>query len=239
MANPTSLHTNNRPAGGGTPIARKGLHEEVAARLRDMIVEGELEPGTRVPERELCLRFGISRTPLREALKILASEGLIDLQHHRGAVIASLTAEALDDLFQVMGALEALAGRIACERASDAAIGDIRTLHERMLGHHARGELSDYFRLNQRIHEGIVAAAGNLILSQLYRGLSVRIRRARYMANLSKARWDQAVAEHQQILEALTARDGARLGRLLEEHLRHKLDVVKTVILNQHQGRSD
>jgi DNA-binding GntR family transcriptional regulator len=239
MGESTSLPADNLPRESATPIARKGLHEEVAARLRDMIVEGELEPGARVPERELCLRFGISRTPLREALKILASESLIDLQHHRGAVVSSLTAAALDDLFQVMGALEALAGRAACERASDAAIGEIRALHERMLGHYARGELSDYFRLNQRIHEGIVAAAGNPVLSQLYRGLSVRIRRARYMANLSKPRWDQAVAEHRQILEALTARDGARLGRLLEEHLRHKLDVLKTVILNPHQGRSD
>ena len=205
-----------------------------SARLRDMIVEGALEPGARVPERELCLRFGISRTPLREALKILASEGLVDLQHHRGAVVSSLTAETLNDLFEVMGALEALAGKTACANASDAAIGEISALHERMLGHHARGELSDYFRLNQRIHEGIVAAAGNPVLSQLYRGLSVRIRRARYMANLSKPRWDQAVGEHQQILEALMARDGARLGRLLEEHLRRKLDVLKTVVLNQN-----
>ena len=232
MGESTFLSSTPLPREDAAPIARKGLHEEVAARLRDMIVEGVLEPGARVPERELCLRLGISRTPLREALKILASEGLVDLQHHRGAVVSSLTAAALDDLFQVMGALEALAGKAACERASDTAIGEIRALHERMLGHHARGELSDYFRLNQRIHEGIVAAAGNSVLSQLYRGLSVRIRRARYMANLSKPRWDQAVAEHQQILETLMARDGVRLGRLLEEHLRHKLDVVKAVFLN-------
>ena len=232
MGESTFLSSTPLPREDAAPIARKGLHEEVAARLRDMIVEGVLEPGARVPERELCLRLGISRTPLREALKMLASEGLVDLQHHRGAMVSSLTAAALDDLFQVMGALEALAGKAACERASDVAVDEIRALHERMLEHHARGELSDYFRLNQRIHESIVAAAGNPMLSQLYRGLSVRIRRARYMANLSKPRWDQAVAEHQQILEALTARDSARLGRLLEEHLHHKLDVVKTVILN-------
>jgi DNA-binding GntR family transcriptional regulator len=233
MGESKSLPVKHLRRAGEAPIARKGLHEEVAARLRDMIVEGALEPGARVPERELCLRFGISRTPLREALKMLASEGLVDLRHHRGAVISSLTAEALDNLFEVMGALEALAGKAACVNATDAAIGEIRALHERMLGHHARAELSDYFRLNQRIHEGIVAAAGNPVLSQLYRGLSAHIRRARYMANLSRPRWDQAVAEHQQILEALMARDGARLGRLLEEHLRHKLDVVKTVIQNQ------
>lgn len=229
-----SFSTDTLAAVENAPIARKGLHEEVAARLRDMIVEGGLEAGARVPERELCERFGISRTPLREALKILAAEGLVDLQHHRGAMVSRLTAEALDDLFQVMGALEALAGEAACERASDAAIAKIREFHERMLEHHARGELSEYFRLNQRIHEGIVAAAGNPLLTQMYRGLSVRIRRARYMANLSKIRWDRAVAEHEQILEALVTRDGARLGNLLRAHLRNKLDVVKTVILKNN-----
>lgn len=232
MNKSNSMPMDTLTATENTPIARKGLHEEVAARLRDMIVEGDLEPGARVPERELCVRFGISRTPLREALKILASEGLVDLQHHRGALVCKLTAEALDDLFQVMGALEALAGEIACERASDAAISEIRECHERMLGHHARAELSDYFRLNQQIHESIIAAAGNPALTQIYRGLSVRIRRARYMANLSKARWDRAVAEHEQILKALIARDGANLGRLLRDHLRNKLDAIKTVIAN-------
>ena len=232
MNKSTTVPLDSLTATENAPIERKGLHEEVAARLRDMIVEGGLEPGERVPERELCVRFGISRTPLREALKILASEGLVDLQHHRGAVVSRLTTEALDDLFQVMGALEALAGEIACERASDAAIAGIRDCHERMLGHHARGELSEYFRLNQQIHEAIIAAAGNPVLTQIYRGLSVRIRRARYMANLSKARWDRAVSEHEQILQALLARDGARLGRLLRDHLRNKLDAIKTVIVN-------
>lgn len=214
-----------------SPIARAPLHEEVARRIRDLIVEGELAPGTRVPERELCARFGISRTPLREALKILASEGLVDLQHHKGAVIAQLTPALVDEMFEVMEALEALAGELACARASDAALAEIAALHQQMLVRYAKRELSEYFQLNQRIHEAIVAAAGNTLLSQLYRGLSARIRRARYMANLSPARWRQAVAEHEQILAALTARDGARAARLLKEHLQHKADVVKAVLL--------
>lgn len=213
------------------PISRTPLHDEVARRIRDLIVEGELAPGARVPERELCERFGISRTPLREALKILASEGLVDLQHHRGALISQLTSEAVDEMFQVMEALEALAGELACSHASDADIAAIRALHERMLAEHARRELSEYFKLNQRIHEAIVAAAGNALLAQIYRGLNMRLRRARYMANLSPPRWDQAVAEHEQILAALERRDGARLARLLREHLQHKADVVKAVLL--------
>jgi len=219
-----------------SPIARRALHDQVVARLRDMIVEGELAPGERVPERELCARLGISRTPLREALKVLAADGLVDLQHHRGATVSRLTADAVDDMFRVMEALEALAGELACARAADDQIAAIRALHEQMRAFHARRKLSDYFRLNQRIHAGIVEAAANPVLANIYRGLSARIRRARYMANLSRARWDEAMTEHELILEALAARDGARLGRLLRVHLRHKAEVVKAVLLGKSGG---
>lgn len=213
------------------PIARRALHDEVIRRLRDLIVEGELPPGARIPERELCNSFGISRTPLREALKVLASEGLVDLNYNRGATVSRLTLEAVDDMFQVMGALEALAGESACLCATTEDISAIEDLHSKMLIHHERHELSEYFRLNQLIHESIIDAAGNPILKNIYQGLSIRIRRARYMANLSRPRWDQAVAEHQEILEALRARDGKRLSRLLKEHLLHKSDVVKAFLL--------
>jgi DNA-binding GntR family transcriptional regulator len=213
------------------PIARRALHDEVVWRIRDLIVQGELAPGERVPERELCERFGISRTPFREALKVLATEGLIDLQHHRGAVVSKVSAGDVDDMFQVMGVLEALAGELACRRAGDAEIAVVEQLHERMLVHYRERDLSNYFQVNQRIHESIMQAAGNPVLINLYSTLSVRIRRARYMANLSQARWDQAVAEHEEILEALKARDGKRLGQLLRDHLLHKADVIKAVLL--------
>jgi len=216
---------------GAAPIARRALHDEVVQRIRDLIVQGELSPGERVPERELCERFGISRTPFREALKVLATEGLIDLQHHRGAVISRVTGHDVDDMFQVMGVLEALAGELACQRASDTEIVAIEQSHEQMLHHYREHDLSGYFQLNQRIHESIMQAAGNPVLANLYATLSVRIRRARYMANLSQARWDQAVAEHEEILNALKRRDGGRLGRLLRDHLLHKADVIKAVLL--------
>jgi DNA-binding GntR family transcriptional regulator len=221
------------PAGSSetAPIARRALHDEVVRRIRDLIVQGDLAPGERVPERELCERFGISRTPFREALKVLATEGLIDLQHHRGAVVSTVTAGDVDDMFQVMGVLEALAGELACRRASDAEITAIEQFHERMLERYRVHDLSSYFQFNQRIHEAIMQAAGNPVLINLCGTLSVRIRRARYMANLSQARWDQAVAEHEEILDALKARDGKRLGRLLRDHLLHKADVVKAVLL--------
>lgn len=217
----------------GAPIARTALHDEVVRRLRDLIAEGTLMPGARIPERALCQRYAISRTPLREALKILASEGLVDLQHNRGATVSRLTPRAVDDMFQVMEVLEGLAGELACARIEDADIVAIEALHKQMRAHHAQQALPDYFRVNQRIHERIVEAAANPVLSNAYRGLSLRIRRARYFANLSQERWDQAVEEHGQILAALKARDGKRLGRLLKEHLQHKAQVLRAVLVGE------
>lgn len=222
----------NRPA-VDAPIARSALHNQVVHRLRDLIAEGALMPGTRIPERELCQRFGISRTPLREALKILASEGLVDLQHNRGATVSRLTPQAVDDMFQVMEVFEGLAGELACIRIDETGIAAIEALHKQMRLHHAQQALPDYFRVNQRIHERIVEAAANPVLSNMYRALSLRIRRARYLANLSQERWDQAMDEHGQIFAALKARDGKQLGKLLKEHLRHKAEVLRAVLAGE------
>jgi DNA-binding GntR family transcriptional regulator len=207
------------------------LHDELVERLRELIVESTLEPGARVPERELCERFAVSRTPLREALKVLASEGLLELLPHRGAQVTRLTAADLDEMFPVMGALEALAGELACARITEAEMAEVRALHYQMVLHATRGELPEYFRLNQRIHEAIMAAAHNPTLARLYRGLAGRVRRARYLANMSKARWSQAVTEHEAILAALERRDGAALGRVLKAHLQNKCETVKESFL--------
>ncbi len=208
------------------PITRRSLHDELVARLRDMIVEGELRPGARLPEKELCTRFGVSRTPLREALKVLASEGLVEISPHRGATVVQISRADIEEMFPVMGALEALAGELACANVDAAGIAEITALHHQMVAHYHRKELADYFRLNQQIHERILEAAGNATLSALHRSLAGRVRRARYMANMSAQRWAQAVEEHEQILAALTARDGKRLAELLRRHLQHKAEVV-------------
>ncbi len=209
-----------------TDTAPVSLHDELVERLRELIVVSTLEPGARVPERELCERFSVSRTPLREALKVLASEGLLELLPHRGAQVTRLTAAYLDEMFPVMGALEALAGELACARITEAEMAEVRALHYQMVLHATRGELPEYFRLNQRIHEAIMAAARNPTLSRMYRSLAGRVRRARYIANMSQARWDQAVAEHEAILAALERRDGAALGRVLKAHLQNKCETV-------------
>src|SRR5690606_25552615 len=177
------------------PICPRPLHSEVADRLRDLIVQGEFEPGTRLNERLLTERFGISRTPLREAIKMLASEGLVQLLPNRGAVVTAITRKSALDMFQVMGVLESLAGELACARATDQDIEEIANLHATMRRHYKRRELNEYFRLNQEIHQRIVDCAGNKELADIYRRLSVRLRRARYMANSSKERWDAAMAD--------------------------------------------
>lgn len=205
---------------------RRLLHEAVIDQLRDLIVQGELAPETKLNERVLAERLGTSRTPLREAIKFLASEGLVELLPHRGAVVAPLKPEKMREVFVVLGALEALAGDLACRNASEADIADIRGLHYHMLAHHARGELAQYFRYNQQIHHRIIDCAGNATLAQAWRAMNAHVKRARYLANLSRERWDKAVKEHEDMIEALTRRDGTRLQALLRDHLANKLVMV-------------
>lgn len=200
------------------------LHGGLVAALRDYIVEGSLDDGARVPERLLCERFGISRTPLREALKVLAAEGLIELLPNRGARVRVFSAEDLSELFDVMGGLEALAGRLACERIDDAEVAEIERVHHEMYRHYLRRDLHGYFQCNQEIHRMIVAAAGNATLSATYGSLAGRIRRVRYAANLDKQRdrWGEAMREHEAILDALRRRAGGELSDVLFLHLRNK-----------------
>ncbi len=206
------------------------LHDGVVDAIRNMIFDGELIGGQRVPEKLICKKLSISRTPLREALKVLASEGLLTLPTNRGARVNRLKTEDLDDMFPVMGALEALAGELVCKRISDAQIDEIRSLHYQMAAYHKNGNLGGYFNLNQRIHAGIMAATKNATLGDLYALLAGRIRMARYRANFSQKRWDQAMAEHEEILDALVARDNARLTKTLRTHLKNTCDTVKLLI---------
>lgn len=215
---------------GVSPISRRPLHEETVERLRDLIVQGRLAPGARLNERVLCAQLGISRTPLREALKLLAQEGLVELLPNRGAMVSRIDPERLAATLQVMGALEALAGELACRYATPSRLARIRVLHEKMLAMHARGDLAAYFRYNQAIHLEIVEASRNEPLANTYRQLNANVRRARFMANLSKERWDEAVREHEEILAALEARDVPKLKQLLEDHLTHKLAAVLQTI---------
>jgi len=216
-----------------TPIARTSLHDEVAQRLRDMVVEGELAPSARLNERVLCDRLQVSRTPLREAFRVLAAEGLLQLLPNRGAVVTPLSAAELDATIEVLAVLEELTGRLAVQRIDSAALAQIEARHHEMLAHHLRGDLPAYFRANQDIHFALVAATGNAVLEREYRLLNARIRRYRYMANLSAARWQESIDEHEAFLASLKAKDGTALAGQLSQHLFNKLRSVKAQLAAQ------
>lgn len=212
------------------PIRRRPLHDEVTERLRDMIVEGRLTPGARVNEAALCEQLGVSRTPLREALKILAAEGLVDLLPRRGARVAGLSATELGELFEVLSGLERTAAELAALRASEADLARLEELQARIEQHHDARNRHDYAHDNHALHETIVALAGNAVLKEVHARLMTRVRRARYMALLSQERWDESVAEHAAILAALAARDARRAGELMHRHVARTGEVVRAAL---------
>jgi len=139
---------------------------------------------------------------------------------------AKLTDKDMRDLFEVCQGLEALAGELACERISDDEIAEVAAAHTAMAQHYRNGDLISYYRCNRAIHEAIVAAAGNPVLSGLYESVTARIRRARYVTPMTPPRWALALQEHEAILNALRRRDGVGLSHILRTHLRHKRDEV-------------
>lgn len=212
------------------PIPRPSLHEELVDRIRGLIVEDRFQPGEKIPEKSLCDSFGVSRTPLREALKVLASEGLVVLTPNRGARVATVTPEELANTFPVLATLERLVGELAAERISDTEIAYIRDRHTAMVQHHTVRDRSAYFIANQDIHRALLRGADNPVLEQHHIALASRVRRARFMANISDARWTDAITEHAAILAALEARDSPRLGALLSDHLLNKYAALQRTL---------
>lgn len=207
-------------------IQHRNLYREVADRVRELIEHGELAPGERISEKHLCEKFGVSRTPLREALKVLASEGLIELLPNRGARVMQLTLKKVKDTYDLMGALEGLSGELACYNASDGEIEAICALHEKMLEHHRNQELQSYFHINQQIHERLLNASQNEILLEMYNNLSQRVKRVRYSKKMTDSYWARAVDDHDKMIEALKKRNGPQLGQILRDHLCNKLEVA-------------
>ncbi|HET9146795.1 MAG TPA: GntR family transcriptional regulator [Acetobacteraceae bacterium] len=197
-------------------------HEEVVARIREQLIEGHIAPGARIPEQELCRALNISRTPLREALKVLAAEGHVVLLPNRGARAAKLTISDVRELFEVSAALESAAGELACPRIGDSEIASIAAQHDNMVTHFEARDMPAYYACNRAIHEAIVQACGNAVMIGIYESVSARIRRARYITPMTEAHWRVAVLEHEAMLNALQRRDGPMLAMILKTHLRHK-----------------
>jgi DNA-binding GntR family transcriptional regulator len=218
------------------PIQRRTLHVEVLTRLRDMIIEGQLGPGTRINEGQVGAQLGVSRTPLREAIKTLASEGLVEIIPAKGAVVRTFSEEDLRQTFEALKVLEQSAGRIVCERAPSASIDGIRDLHRQMLVLYAARQRLDYFKLNQAIHTAIVAASGNAILLEMHATLQARVKRARFIGNGEPEKWAAAVAEHEQMMAALDARDAEALAETLGRHMDAAFARVRYLFSEQKAG---
>jgi len=214
-----------------TMVMRQSLHSWLVEHLHEMLLEGELKPGEKINEQALCVRFNVSRTPLREAMKVLASEGLVQLLPNRGAVVALISRDEIDELFPIMGALEALAGELACANASDDDIAGMRSMHNNMVEHFRNQDPVAYIKLNRDIHNKFFAFAANPSLSAMYQSLMIRIHSVRYVAKKSPERWQQAVEDHQRMMVAFENRDGPLLAAILRIHLRHKAEMVRESLL--------
>ena len=211
----------------GRGINRGALHETVAKRLLDMILVGRLPAGEVIRELEMCKELGISRTPMREALKVLAADDIVALLPGRGAVVVAPNADDIKGALYAVGAIEGACAPLACANMTAAELSAIRDLHGRMVRHHRRNERLKYFRTNLRIHEKIVAASRNAFLIGLHRKLVLKVRRIRFLGNAQIAWWDQAIREHEQMLDCLKARDGERLSRILRMHMVLTWDDIK------------
>jgi DNA-binding GntR family transcriptional regulator len=214
------------PSARVLPLAPGVLHEQAAARLRQAIVEGTIAPGAKLNERELAAQLAISRTPLREAIRRLAAEGLVELLPHRGAVAVQLAPQDIADTFEVIAGLEGQSGELAAGRITAAELAEIRALHQQMRAAHARRDLPAYYRTNAEIHDRINIAARNPVLTHTYRTINARLQALRFRSNFDDAKWARALEEHDRMVELLAARDGARLRKLLVAHLEHKRDAV-------------
>ena len=216
---------------GVTRIARVTLHDAVLNQLRDMIIEGVLAPGTRINEGQVGASLGVSRTPLREAIKTLASEGLIEILPAKGAIVRRFNERDIRDILEVLKLLEQAAARLTCQRASDDEIAAIERLHQQMMQLYRDRNRLAYFKLNQSIHTAIVRASGNATLLQTHEQLQARIKRVRFIGNEKPERWAGAVSEHEEMIAALRKRDGEGLAEVLGRHLDKTMERVRDAIV--------
>ena len=191
----------------------------MSGHIRNLIVHGELASGERINELGLSEALGVSRTPIREALKVLAAEGLVELLPNRGSRVTTPSTDEIVNLFAVIAALERLAVETVTLQASAPALARLRALHDEMLRRYAEGDRDRYFELNHRIHETIIEMAANPQLSRTHADLMTRARRPRFVAITSDGRWDESVKEHELVMSAMELRDARFAGEILFRHV--------------------
>ena len=204
----------------------QNLHEAIFQKLRLLLVEGKIIPGSKLNERELAESLNVSRTPIREAIRRLAADGLVELIANRGAIAVQLSLEDVIHTFNVIADLEGFSGELAANNISDTVLSELEALQYEMMASYARRDLSTYYKLNLRIHHLINQAANNPVLAQLFSQVNARIEALRFRSNQDGVKWEKAVEEHQEMLDTLKARDSVRMRRIMVKHVQNKRDVV-------------
>ena len=200
-------------------IRAKTLHQVVADQMREMIRGGTLALGQKINEKRLCDSMGVSRTPVREAIRILHSEGLIDLVPNRGAFVSQPCIEEINDMFQVMSVLEGMCARLATERMTPGDFQRVASIHQELERHFLERNHESYLDVNQRFHVLVQALSGNKVLHDVINGLRRKILLYRHKQLYQPKRFESSIQEHRDLLEAFRRRDAARAETFMKRHL--------------------
>ena len=203
-------------------IQSQALYMQVADRLRDQIYQHELKPGDAIDEMALCERFGISRTPLREALKVLDSEGLIELIPRKGSFVRSMDIDELNELFPVMAVLEGLCAKEAVEHCAEQDLKQLNTMHEKLEAYAAEGSIDAYYEQNFVFHQAIQDLSGNKWLQRIIGDLRKVLRLARHMQLTIPGRLQASLEEHRQIMQAFNQHDPEMADQCMQNHLQQQ-----------------
>jgi DNA-binding GntR family transcriptional regulator len=195
------------------------LHQDVAGKLREMIRKGILVRGQRIIEAEICEQIGVSRTPLREALRVLESEGLVELFPHKGVHIRQPSMHEIQEMFDVMGVLEGTCARMAAQKMTSAGWRKIERLHQKLETHYAEGDREKYLAVNNVLHAWIQELAGNRVLDDIVRRLREKVALYRHQQIYESDRFDESIREHRKIRDALRRRDPDAAEMQMKRHL--------------------
>jgi len=225
--------------GGVKPLARQSLAERIADELRDLVLLENLAPGSSIPERETAAALGVSRTPLRESLRILAAEGLVNIEPNRPPRVADPSIEELGALLEVLGTLESLAGELACSNASDNAIARIARLESNMLKVSDKSDPLKFFQLDMQFHQLIVESSGNEPLIKTHKTYNAQLWRARFISSRQRVNRPTTLQQHSAIISALTRRDSAACSVALKQHLYAGLNNIRSALSSAGNTRQE
>lgn len=217
-------------------MAEQSLANPIADRLRRDILRGHLRPGAPIKERDTAEAMGVSRTPMREAIRILAKEGLVELRPARSPIVALPDVTALSEQAEVLIALEKLAARLACGNAKDRDLEEIGRIVARMAAEFDSVDALDMFEIDMSFHGAIAAASGNGALSDTHRGFQERLWHARFLSARKRRNRDRVVSDHTRILDALRARDADAAETAIDRHLRRLAEDIRSVIEEEILG---